>query len=89
MMEQNIQTYIKPGEKVQAMVSPALVRHDSQLGTVDMDAQADFDDTYTVTDYDRDYQVYLYRYQADGLLYTFYSPAAGAENFVMYAIETA
>ena len=25
----------KPGEKVQAMVSPALVRHDSQLGTVD------------------------------------------------------
>ena len=62
---------------------------DSQLGTVDMDAQADFDDTYTVTDYDRDYQIYLSRYQADGLPYTFYSPAAGAENFVMYAIETA
>ncbi len=60
-----------------------------RMETVRVDATASLDDAYTVSDYDRDFQVYLYTFEQNGLLYTFYFTGAGESEFVMYAIEKA
>ena len=59
------------------------------METVRVDAAASFEDAYTVSDYDRDFQLYLYTFEQNGLLYTFYFTGAGESEFVMYAIEKA
>lgn len=58
-----------------------------RLEPVEMDADALFENVLDIEDYDRDHQVYLYTFQQDGLLYTFYFTGAGESEFVMYAIE--
>ena len=62
---------------------------DMLLGEVSLTTTSEFDEVYTVSSYDQDFQVYIYTYLQDGLLYTFYTTGSGSENFVMYSIETA
>lgn len=59
------------------------------LGKVAMTATESFDDVYAVEDYDKDFQLYIYSYQREGLLYTFYCTDSGVDSFFMYAIELA
>lgn len=56
---------------------------------VELMTEASFDNVFNVTSYDRNYQIYLYTFQRDGLLYSFYAPAAGQPGFFMYALEIA
>jgi hypothetical protein len=58
------------------------------FGDLKMDAVPVLDDVFEIREYDEDFALYVYAYKADGLLYTFYCPEAGAENFAMYAIES-
>lgn len=58
-----------------------------KISKVEMETNSQFTDSVTVSDYNRDYEVYIYTYLKNGLLYTFYSPASGQENFLMYSIE--
>lgn len=64
-------------------------RQPELLRTVSLSADPLFEDVFDVTEYDRDFQVYLYTFQQNGLLYTFYFTDAGRSEFVMYAIESA
>lgn len=59
------------------------------VGTVEMQTHSALDNVFSVTGYDRDFQVYLYTFQRDDLLYTFYCTGPGVPGFVMYAIEGA
>lgn len=59
------------------------------FGTVSMELEAEFEDVFAVSRYDRDFQVYLYAYEGDGLVYTVYCPEAGQPEFLMYAVEAA
>ena len=61
---------------------------DGALGTVEIQSASEFDGVHTVSQYDQDFQVYIYTYLRDGLLYTFYTDGSASENFVMYSIET-
>lgn len=61
---------------------------ESPLGTVEIQSASEFDGVHTVSQYDQDFQVYIYTYLRDGLLYTFYTDGSASENFVMYSIET-
>lgn len=56
---------------------------------VDMSVSTELDEVFTVNSYDKNYTVYLYSFVHDGLVYTFYCPKAGANEFFMYSIETA
>lgn len=60
-----------------------------RMDQVRIDSTASFENVYAVSDYDRDFQMYLYTFQQNGLLYTFYFTGAGESEFVMYAIEKA
>ena len=59
-----------------------------QLGEVSLTTSSEFDGVYTVSGYDQDFQVYIYTYLQDGLLYTFYTTGSASEHFVMYSIQT-
>lgn len=59
------------------------------FGAVSMESEAEFEDVFTVSRYDREFQVYLYSYERDGLVYTVYCPEAGRSEFLMYAVEMA
>lgn len=59
------------------------------LEEVSIDAQAGLEEVYAVSGYDRNFEVYIYTFEQDGLLYTFYFTGAGQSTFVMYAIEEA
>ena len=65
------------------------VEQPDRMDQVRIDASASFENVFTVSDYDRDFQMYLYTFQQNGLLYTFYFTGAGESEFVMYAIEKA
>ena len=54
---------------------------------VDMQTDSRFTDSVTVNSYDRNYEVYIYTYLKDGLLYTFYAPSSGQDSFLIYSIE--
>lgn len=56
------------------------------MGTVAMQTAATLDNVYSVTSYDKNFQVYIYTYLADGLVYTFYCPDS-TSDFVMYSIH--
>lgn len=45
------------------------------------------ENVHSVSGYDRNAQIYLYTFECEGLLYTFYFTEAGASEFIMYAIE--
>lgn len=59
------------------------------LPPVEMTIETAFENVFNVTEYDQDFQVYLYTFQEEGLFYTFYFTGAGESEFVMYAIESA
>lgn len=59
------------------------------LTKVDMSISAELDEVFTVNSYDKNYTIYLYSFVHDGLVYTFYCPRAGANEFLMYSIEVA
>ena len=52
-----------------------------------MQTDSRFTDSVTVNRYDRNYEVYIYTYLKDGLLYTFYAPSSGQDSFLIYSIE--
>lgn len=56
---------------------------------VDVEATSLLENVFSVSGYNRDYQIYLYTFEKEGLLYTFYFTGAGESEFVMYAIEKA
>lgn len=62
---------------------------DSGLDTVRIDKSASLENVFDVADYDRNFQVYLYTFQQDGVLYTFYFKDVGETEFLMYAMESA
>jgi hypothetical protein len=55
--------------------------------SVAIETQASLDNVFAVSAYDRDFEMYLYTFEQNGLLYTFYFTQAGESSFVMYAIE--
>ena len=59
------------------------------IESVGFEAQAGLEEVYAVSGYDRDHEVYIYTFEKDGLVYTFYFTGAGQSAFVMYAIEKA
>ena len=59
------------------------------LESVDLIAAEGLEQVYQVSRYDQDDQVYLYTFEKEGLLYTFYFTGAGESEFVMYSIEKA
>ena len=61
----------------------------NQLERVDVTAEPTFENVFSVSDYDRDYQLYLYTFEYDGLLYHFYFTQSGESQFLMYAMEKA
>ena len=72
----------------EAVAANLLAERDSMLlGQVRMRTKSSIDDIYEVTDYDDDFQIYLYSYIVDGLNYTFYTTGSGQSSFVMYSIE--
>ncbi len=54
-----------------------------------IDASEGLEGVFAVSDYNRDFQIYIYTFEKDGLLYTFYFNEAGESEFLMYAIEKA
>ena len=64
-------------------------RAPDELERVDIAAREGLEGVYEVSDYDRDFQMYLYTFEKAGVLYTFYFNGSGESNFVMYAMEKA
>lgn len=52
-------------------------------------AEQGLENVYSVSSYDQNFQIYLYTFEKNGLLYTFYFNGAGESEFIMYAIEKA
>lgn len=65
-----------------------LAGQDNSVEGVGIQATSTYEGVYTVTGYDKDRQMYIYSYERDGLLYTFYCTDAGVDQFFMYAIHT-
>ena len=60
-----------------------------ELEEISISTQATFENVLTVDSYDKDYQLYLYTYEYNGLLYHFYFTGAGESEFIMYMMEKA
>lgn len=58
------------------------------FGEVPMETTATFDTVFDVQSYDRTFEVYIYSYKVNGLLYSFYTDGPGNQNFAMYSIES-
>lgn len=58
----------------------------SGYGKVDMDVTEAFDEVRTVNSYDDGFEINIYTFERDGLMYTFYCDARGTGAFTMYAI---
>jgi hypothetical protein len=54
---------------------------------VDMELQQNFEDAYTVTSYDENRRIYIYVFENDGFVYTFYCEDGGSDGFFMYSAE--
>ncbi|WP_409966943.1 hypothetical protein RFF05_09890 [Bengtsoniella intestinalis] len=57
------------------------------FGQVTMSGSSVFQEVYTIDGYDTAVEVYIYSYLRDGIGYTFYTPMAGQDSFVFYALE--
>ena len=57
-------------------------------GIPEMDLTQDLKDLITVDSYDTDYQVYLYSFEKDGLLYSFLTNDDAGSGFDMYFVTT-
>lgn len=74
----------------EAVCINALVEQGNEaLQKIDLSLTADLDEVFTVNSYNKNATVYLYSFIHDGLLYTFYCPRAGSNEFFMYSIEIA
>lgn len=60
-----------------------------EMEPVSIDRENTLEDVVTVSGYDRDSRMYLYTFEKDGLLYTFYTLGERSAEFVMYAIRKA
>lgn len=60
-----------------------------RVTAVDMEASETLDNVFSVSSYNRDYELYLYTFEKEGLLYTFYFTGAGETEFLMYSMEKA
>ncbi|MDR1572716.1 MAG: hypothetical protein LBS24_00200 [Clostridiales Family XIII bacterium] len=58
-----------------------------QIEPIDMELQRNFEDAYTVTSYDEDRQIYIYVFENDGFVYTFYCEDGNADGFFMYSAD--
>jgi hypothetical protein len=54
---------------------------------VDIELQRNFEDAYTVTSYDENRKMYIYAFENDGFVYTFYCESGTSEGFFMYSAE--
>lgn len=57
----------------------------SPVGQIKMSTTQSFDNVYSVSDYDKDVELYIYVYKSNGLTYTFYCDKS-TSNFFMYSI---
>jgi hypothetical protein len=57
------------------------------LPPVETDLQSGFEDVYTVNSYDADRQMYIYVFQGDDFVYTFYCESGAASGFLFYSAE--
>ena len=64
-------------------------RQPDVLEKVKITAKEGLEGVYAVSNYDMDFQMYLYTFEKAGVLYTFYFNGSGESNFVMYAMEKA
>jgi hypothetical protein len=58
-----------------------------QIVPVDMELEEPFEDVRTVVSYDGNRQMYIYVFENDGFVYTFYSENGGSAEFFMYSAE--
>jgi hypothetical protein len=58
-----------------------------QIEPVDMELQRNFEDAYTVSAYDENRQIYIYVFENDDIVYTFYCEDGAAAGFFMYSAE--
>ncbi len=58
------------------------------FGRVEMNTTASFDDAVAVQRYDQNFRVYIYTFERDSLVYTFYCHNS-TSGFLMYSIELA
>ncbi|MDR2089311.1 MAG: hypothetical protein LBP73_08150 [Clostridiales Family XIII bacterium] len=54
---------------------------------IDIELRRDFEDAYTVLSYDENCQMYIYVFENDGFVYTFYCENSTSEGFFMYSAE--
>jgi hypothetical protein len=62
---------------------------ETDLPPVEIESSSTFDEVREVSRYDTDYELYIYVYEQDGLLYTFYCDGSATTGFLMYSIEQA
>ena len=61
-------------------------KNNDDIGSVKIVSTEIFENVFDVERYDENYELYIYVYKMDGLLYTFYSENVGDNTFVMYSI---
>ncbi len=61
----------------------------ARVSSVTIKAEEGIENIFDVSGYDRNFEIYIYTFEKDGLLYTFYFEAAGKNEFLMYSIEKA
>ena len=60
-----------------------------EVGGVRVTATESFDGLYNVSEYDQSAEVYIYTYEADDLIYTFFSASSSSPNFLFFSIDRA
>ncbi len=80
-------TWVDLSEAV--MVNNSIKSGNTALPTVKIDAASSFDGVYDVKSYDTGFELYIYVYSYDGIIYTFYSDGSSSAGFFMYSMELA
>jgi hypothetical protein len=57
------------------------------IGPISLSGVSLFDEVYSVEDYDKNVEVYIYAYKAENILYTFYCGDPQDQEFFMYSVE--
>ncbi|MBE5846475.1 MAG: hypothetical protein E7300_02225 [Lachnospiraceae bacterium] len=88
------QTFGNPSYEGNSVITPAEailinelnLKKDIRMPSVDMDLSQDFTEAYTINGVDDSYEIYLYSFQRDGLVYNFICRDKN-EGFLFYFIE--
>jgi hypothetical protein len=80
-------TWVDLSEAV--MVNDSIEAGNTDLPAVSIDAVSTFDGVYNVKSYDTGFELYIYVYSYDGIIYTFYSDGSSSTGFFMYSLELA